>query len=1063
MVRNPLMATREQLCDEADRLQAQLGEWHQQLPADSIFLAISTIDQEHIISYLQDAVVIVDLNFQIRRWNDAAARLYGWPASDAVGRSVGDLIPILRYLSGGDERAANADLVRDGFWRGEVAQLHRDGRMLAISSSVQVLHDIEGKPQAYIAINRDVSAEKAAEESMWRYAERLRILHYINQKTLAGQALDEIVGEVLDLLRRLVPSQHVSVLLYRDDMHDGVVVGVSSDLPSDTFVGEVIDLSSIAKEAITQTGQPHYYADLEDRSDPALDELPPNIIDRVRHGNARALVSTPMRAGGVLIGSLNLFSAEPHAFSPDQIAIVSEVGGYLAVAINSSRLRANERRARQIAESLHRAGIALTQSLDLNQVLEALLDYLQELVPYDSANVMLRDGPIFQVYSLRGYAHRSDPEEIRTITFDAREHGITKAILESRRSLLISDTLGYPGWIEVAGGEEIRSWMGIPIISRGEVLGIYAVNKTMPGFFTEESVSLAETLATVAAAAIANALLYAQAQQELAERRRAEENLEAERTLLARRVTERTADLIAVNGELARASRLKDEFLANMSHELRTPLNTVLGRAEILREQIYGPLTEQQQTAIASIDESGRHLLALINDILDLSKIEAGKLDLQVSLVDVSALCQSSVRMVAQAALSKGINLTSTFDMAVDCIRADERRLKQILVNLLSNAVKFTPQDGRVSLEVRGIRDRHLIEFIIEDSGIGIADLDLPRLFQPFVQIDGGLARQHEGTGLGLSLVLRLVESHGGSVAVTSALNCGSRFTVTLPWDAALAQIEPISRPGAALLPLSHVLIIDNSQAATEQLSRYMADMGCPVSVHERAGGALDLAIRLRPDLIVLDVLLPDQTGWAVLRQLKGDSRTANIPVLVISVVDEPDLARQLGAESHMLKPIGRADLQRTIGQIRRAQGVSPDPGLGAVATPATSPGRRILLAEDNEDNISLMLDYLPRQGYEVVVARDGSEALLMARELRPAAILMDIQMPVMDGIEATRRIRADADLHDTPVIALTALAMPGDRDRCLAAGADAYLIKPVSLRDLPIQIEAVIRQRGGG
>ncbi|MEI7771495.1 MAG: ATP-binding protein, partial [Chloroflexales bacterium] len=750
--------------------------------------------------------MISDLSLQIRRWSDAAARLYGWADSEVLGRSLGEVIPTLRYLGGGDDQAARDALARDGFWRGEVVQPHRDGRELTIRTSVQVLRDAEGQPQAYIAVNRDMSAQKESEATLWRYAERLRILHHINQKTLAGHALNEIIGEVLDLLRHLVPSQLASVMLYNADMRKGVVQGVSNDLPSGSFVGEEIDLSSIAPEVISQPGLPYYYADLDDRADSRLADLPPGIVDRIRRGGGRSLLSAPMLAGGTLIGSLNLVAATPYAFSDDQVAITLEVGGYLSIAINAARLRANELRARQIAETLHRAGMALTKSLDLNQVLEALLDHLQDLVPYDSANVMLlRDGSIFQVYSLRGYEHRRDPEEIRMITFDSRDHAITRAILESRRSLLISDTLGYPGWVEVAGGEAVRSWMGIPIISRGEVLGIYAVNKMTPGFFTEESVAVAETLATVAAAAITNALLYAQAQQELAERRRAEQNLEAERVLLARRVTERTADLIAVNGELARASRLKDEFLANMSHELRTPLNTVLGRAEILRERIYGPLTDQQERAIASIDESGRHLLALINDILDLSKIEAGKLDLQISMVDVPALCQSSVRMMSQAAMAKGISLSSTFDMAVERMQADERRLKQILVNLLSNAVKFTPSGGRVSLEVRGLRDQGLVEFIVEDSGIGIAEGDLPRLFQPFMQIDAGLSRQHEGTGLGLSLVLRLTEAHGGSVAVTSAPSSGSRFVVTLPWDAAPAQSEPPDVSDTSLSQLAHV------------------------------------------------------------------------------------------------------------------------------------------------------------------------------------------------------------------------------------------------------------------
>ncbi|WP_238613440.1 GAF domain-containing sensor histidine kinase [Candidatus Oscillochloris fontis] len=445
------------------------------------------------------------------------------------------------------------------------------------------------------------------------------------------------------------------------------------------------------------------------------------------------------------------------------------------------QLRENERRARQIAETFQHASMALIQSLDLNQVLESLLDYLHKLVPYDSANVMLRDGWIFQVYSLRGYTQLRHQEQVRMIRFDAREHRITREILETHRSLIIRDTHGYPGWIELASVAEVRSWMGIPIMSHGELLGIFSLNKARPDFFTPDAAELAETLATMAAAAITNAQLYAQTQQELAERRRAEAALEAERAQLARRVEERTADLRVANAELERASRLKDEFLANMSHELRTPLNTILGRAEILAEGIYGSLTEEQCDAMRSIVESGRHLLTLINDILDLSKIEAGKFELQLGLVDLASLCQASMHMVAQGALKKEITLHCTLDPMIDTIYADERRLKQILVNLLSNAVKFTPVGGRVELEVAIEPDLQSVLFTVIDTGIGIAEPDMVRLFQPFVQIDAGLARQHDGTGLGLVLVQRITEAHGGSVAVQSRVGEGSRFTVRLP------------------------------------------------------------------------------------------------------------------------------------------------------------------------------------------------------------------------------------------------------------------------------------------
>jgi PAS domain S-box-containing protein len=241
--------------------------------------------------------------------------------------------------------------------------------------------------------------------------------------------------------------------------------------------------------------------------------------------------------------------------------------------------------------------------------------------------------------------------------------------------------------------------------------------------------------------------------------------------------------LRAANLELGQSARLKDEFLASMSHELRTPLNTVLGRAELLAEEIHGPLNERQRRSVASIEESGRHLLALINDILDLSKIEANKLDLQSEPVSVSDLCESSIRLVTEAAHKKTITISTDLDARVVLVMGDPRRLKQILVNLLANAVKFTPTGGCVGLELSGDPEGGTVTFTIWDTGIGIAEADLGRLFRPFEQLDSRLSRQYEGTGLGLSLVSRLVHLHGGGVAVSSVLGQGSRFIVTLPWQ----------------------------------------------------------------------------------------------------------------------------------------------------------------------------------------------------------------------------------------------------------------------------------------
>ncbi|MEZ4736391.1 MAG: histidine kinase N-terminal 7TM domain-containing protein [Caldilineaceae bacterium] len=444
--------------------------------------------------------------------------------------------------------------------------------------------------------------------------------------------------------------------------------------------------------------------------------------------------------------------------------------------------------------------------------------------------------------------------------------------------------------------------------------------------------------------------------RDVTKRREMEQALEEERALLARRVAERTADLSEANAQLERAARLKDEFMASMSHELRTPLNTILGLSEALQDQVYGNLTVRQKRALTNIEESGRHLLALINDVLDVSKIEAGKLILDPGPVAVDSLCQAALNFVKQAAASKQQELVLELDPTVKVIHGDERRLKQILVNLLNNAVKFTPNGGCVGLRVVGAPGEEVVQFTVWDTGVGIAAADMSRLFEPFVQLDSRLARQYEGTGLGLALVYRMTKLHGGSVAVESEVGNGSHFTVSLPWS---SQEQ---------LPLSAALL---------QMTEHMHALPNPV-VHEVEGG---------------------DGAWR--------------------------------------------------------------------GAPTAGPRPKIFIIEDNETNIHTFTDYLLASGYDVHVARSGAEALLSLRKNKPDLILMDIQMPGMDGLEVMQQVRQEETLRHVPIVALTALAMPGDRDRCLAAGADEYISKPVSLRRLVYLIEnrcrpALALEQGG-
>ena len=403
------------------------------------------------------------------------------------------------------------------------------------------------------------------------------------------------------------------------------------------------------------------------------------------------------------------------------------------------------------------------------------------------------------------------------------------------------------------------------------------------------------------------------------------------------------SQLQQTNQELARATRLKDEFLANMSHELRTPLNAILGMTEGLQEQVFGKISDRQLKALETIDSSATHLLELINDILDVSKIVSGQIKLDYTPTSINHLCQSSLAFIKQQAMQKRIQILTKFPLNLPDLLVDERRIRQVLINLLNNAVKFTPEGGTITLEVSRLQlisasldqtneeVRESVRIAVIDTGIGIAAENIQKLFKPFVQIDSALNRQYAGTGLGLALVKQMVELHNGKVGITSELGVGSCFFIELP------------------------CVPSNTQPSK--------------------------------------IITSHQT-------------------IETSSLDTPSVSK---------------------------------------STPL------ILIAEDNEANIMTISSYLIAKGYRIVLAKNGEEAVSIALSAIPDLILMDVQMPVMDGLKAMQQIRQIPSLVNIPIIALTALAMTGDRDRCLDAGANEYLTKPVKLKQLAATIHQLL------
>jgi CheY-like chemotaxis protein/anti-sigma regulatory factor (Ser/Thr protein kinase) len=408
----------------------------------------------------------------------------------------------------------------------------------------------------------------------------------------------------------------------------------------------------------------------------------------------------------------------------------------------------------------------------------------------------------------------------------------------------------------------------------------------------------------------------------------------------------------------------------------------------------------------------------------------------------------------------------------VATIQADERRMKQILVNLLSNAVKFTPEGGEIGLEVVGNEGAGVAHITVWDTGIGIADEDKTRLFQPFVQLDSRLAREFSGTGLGLSLVQRMMDLHGGTVSVQSEVGQGSRFTLSFPWFGAetLSPLEQVQKGGQSDLGMAFrlAMVVDDSPAATAQMKRYLNELHIDVVTQYVGRGVVEQAAVMQPDMIVLDILLPDISGWEVLEGLQAHAETRRIPVLVASVIDEREHALAAGAVDCLLKPVTRPQLhgvlQRLLLKVRRFQTrplptTSTSSGTAPLHKKLLMARPRILLAEDNEANINTFSHYLVAKGYDMIVAHNGREAIERTRTEKPDLILMDIQMPQMNGLEAIREIRADENIKAIPIIAVTALAMPGDQEKCLAAGANDYISKPVSLKGLLERIQAQLNE----
>jgi PAS domain S-box-containing protein len=639
-----------------------------------------------------------------------------------------------------------------------------------------------------------------------------------------------------------------------------------------------------------------------------------------------------------------------------------------------------------------------------------------------------------------------------------------------------------------------------------------------------------------------------------------ERQLERELRAQSQQLAKHVSELEKKQAELERATRLKSEFLANMSHELRTPLNAVIGFAEVLLDGTYGALNDKQADCTRDVLAGGRHLLALINDVLDLSKIEAGKMDLQREDFDLAGALTQTLTLVRPQAQTKGIQLACNVAVGRHWVHADSDRVRQVIVNLLSNAVKFTPAQGKVSVEAEPCEDGGT-RITVTDSGIGIAKEDFGKIFGEFSQVDGSITRRFGGTGLGLAISKRLVEMNGGSIGFSSEVGKGSKFFFTLPAAARAERpafgVPPVPTRPASIVPpaqtsmhLPPVLVLDADGAAGRLAVGALAEAGMLGLQTGHLATARELAREQAFHAVVVDPALADASPADVLRFVKTE---LGLPCVVVSSLPEGDLGVALAGTACLRKPLDRsalvdhvrAAIARSTGK-HRALVVDPDEADGAavrglleregyrvelvqgakaarvaiatqapnvvvleldlpegedegeallrelhaegsvpvivltarelgreeqarcerlaalvvrkgtlsrsafahhvatVAREGSHQRRRVLAVDDNEQNLRLIGAVLVRRGYEVMEARDASSAVAIARTERPDAILMDVMLPDVDGLTATRELKNDPATRGIPVVAVTAQAMAGDEARARDAGCCDYVTKPI-------------------
>jgi signal transduction histidine kinase/DNA-binding response OmpR family regulator len=713
-------------------------------------------------------------------------------------------------------------------------------------------------------------------------------------------------------------------------------------------------------------------------------DVPPGARRFAALTGFRSFVAVPLLRDERAVGALYVSRRDVSPFSDAEVALLQTFADQAVIATENVRLLTElQARTRELTRSveelqaLSAVSRTVSSTLDLPTVLTTIVSRAVQLAGA-AGGVIYEYDEATQQFQVQASHQMEDElvEALRASPIHLGEGATGQAALRREPVQLpdIGDEQAYSA-LRIRGvllGLGYRSVLAVPLLSEQRILGVLTVWRQAVGLFPDEVVNLLQTFSGQSGLAIQNARLF--------------------------------RELEAKSRELEVASRHKSEFLANMSHELRTPLNAIIGYSEMLQEEAQDQNADGFIPDLQRINAAGKHLLELINAVLDLAKIEAGKMDLYLESIEIAPLVRDVAAVLEPLAQKNANRLEVQCAPDVGTMHADLTKLRQALFNLLSNACKFTER-GVVSLTA--VREApagiEFIVFTVTDTGIGMTPEQLARLFQEFAQADATTTRRYGGTGLGLALSRRLCRIMGGDITVASEAGRGSMFTIRLPAEVAPeTREESVSTAGEATpAGAATVLVIDDDSAVRDLMARFLGKEGFRVVTASGGEEGLRLAREITPDVITLDVLMPGMDGWSVLATLKADRALAEIPVVMLTMLDDRNLGYALGAADYLTKPIDRDRLVSVLARYRQ--------------------DLPVLVVDDDPDFRTLARRTLEREGYTVIEADNGRAALDRLRATTPEAVLLDLMMPEMDGFDFVEAVRASADWRAVPIVVITA------------------------------------------